>query len=122
MRLFIQVLFNLVYSFRYRAIAAPLLQSLKAGKESISDQALFFVDLPDIFLMCLASLLNLLLEFFWFFEEFIRRDQHATDHSQRTDQAAHRNNCPYAYIHGFYLHVIFFIKIRPVHGLSLIAI
>ena len=50
--------------------------------------------------MCFANLFGLPLEFFRLFKEFIRRDQHSSDHSQRADQAACRNNCPYTYVHG----------------------
>ena len=112
MRLFVQVLFNLVYSFRNRTITALLFESFQAGEKPVGDQTLFFIDLPNVLFMGFAYLFRLRLKFSRLPEKLIGRDQHSSDHSQRPDQTACCNNCPYAYVHGFYLQFILCIKMH----------
>lgn len=67
MRLFVQVLLNLIYGFRYRTVATLFLESFQAGEKPVGNQALFFVDLPDVLFMGCSDLLDLLLELFRLF-------------------------------------------------------
>lgn len=66
MRLFIQVLFNLVYSFRNRTITALLFESFQAGEKPVGDQTLFFIDLPNVLFMGFPDLLELFFKLFRF--------------------------------------------------------
>ena len=51
MRLFVQVLFDFIDCFCYRAVTPLFFQAFQACQQSVSGKTLFLVYFPDIFIM-----------------------------------------------------------------------